>query len=196
MNFNLPTVPYSAIDHANRRAAATGSIEYAMRASSANYNGHHITISFNAYRGYWIAEHFYGERIVWARGELVDCLAVAKAYHAKGDKGASVSVRYPDKFYNSDNRPSESVMQFVAICAAAGYTFGDFFAKGDDGQQVKPSWWTAKHDAVSDAMSQQQWFPALVGIACNLPDDVTKEQAEAAFKADIAAHRPSWARQA
>src|SRR5215470_7087423 len=48
----LPTRPYTLVDAVNRCAAATGSVRYAMLAADANYNGHHVTVTYNNYRDY------------------------------------------------------------------------------------------------------------------------------------------------
>lgn len=90
--YHLPVRPYSPIDALNRRAAALGSIGYAQAAQGANYNGHHVTVSWNSYRGYYIAQYFWAERRVLRRGNAVDCVAAAVAEYERGAVGSSVSV--------------------------------------------------------------------------------------------------------
>lgn len=52
----FPTRPYSLIDAVNRMAAATGSCRYAQLSHYADYNGHHVTVTFNDYRRYWVTQ--------------------------------------------------------------------------------------------------------------------------------------------
>lgn len=91
-SFHLPVRPYSPIDALNRRAAAVGSPRYAAAASNADYNGHHVTISWNAYRGYYIAEYWWAGRNVLARGSFAICLKAALSEYQRGALGASVSI--------------------------------------------------------------------------------------------------------
>ncbi len=91
-SYTLPTRPYSPIDALNRRAAAVGSPGYAQRTANADYNGHNVGVSWNSYRGYYIAEYFWGERVVLARGSFSTCFGAAVRYYDKGALGASVSI--------------------------------------------------------------------------------------------------------
>ena len=189
MRYHLPTIACTPVDIINRRAAATGSVGYAMQTAYANYNGHHVGVSFNTYRGYWIAEYHWGERVVIARGSLVDVLRAARDYYSRGDKGATVCVGYP-KFWGGTldrNMPAESVQQFNAICEREGFTFGD---------EGPHKWWTPKHAACAEAMSDsyRRYFPGLDGIAANLPDDATKADWEAARDAHLRKFRPSFSK--
>lgn len=82
-------IPCSLVDMVNRRAAATGSIVYAALTGYANYNGHHIMVAHNDYRGYWVAASNSGEHGV----------AAAFGYDsiAKSDKtGAIVLINRAD----------------------------------------------------------------------------------------------------
>jgi hypothetical protein len=88
----LPTRPLSLIDMINRRAAATGSPRYASLAESADYNGHHVGVTFNDYRRYWVAEYTWAGRVVIGRGSLEECLRAAKREYDRGAKGATVCV--------------------------------------------------------------------------------------------------------
>lgn len=88
----LPTIPYSLIDAINRAAAATGSIGYAMAASSANYNGHSISVTFNEYRKYWITEYWWAGRVVITRGSCEQALRAGKAEYDRGAKGARITT--------------------------------------------------------------------------------------------------------
>ena len=91
-SYKLPTIPYGPIDALNRRAAATGSPGYARQSAHADYNGHAIGLHWNDYRGYYIVEYFWGERVVLARGSFEQCLKAATQYYDKGALGASVSI--------------------------------------------------------------------------------------------------------
>jgi len=88
----LPTRPYTLVDAVNRMAAATGSPGYAVAASGADYNGHHVSVFWNSYRGYWISEYFWAGRVVLARGTLAQCLVAAREEYNRGAKGATVLV--------------------------------------------------------------------------------------------------------
>jgi hypothetical protein len=91
-HYHLPVRPYSPIDALNRRAAALGSVGYAQAASHANYNGHAVSVSWNDYRKYYIAQYFWGERVVLARGTLEHCIEAAMHEYNRGALGASVDV--------------------------------------------------------------------------------------------------------
>ena len=94
MEFHLPTKPYSVIDAINRVAAGQGSIRYAQMAADSDYNGHAIGMSFNDYRRYYVAEYFWGERVVIARGSAETVLdAVVREFTEHQGRGASLSVR-------------------------------------------------------------------------------------------------------
>lgn len=91
--FFKPAIPLSLIDVVNRAAAARGSERYARLASDADYNGHRVEVSFNDYRGYWIARYFYGGDVVLARGSFKACLDAALRYYARGRRGSTIWVR-------------------------------------------------------------------------------------------------------
>jgi hypothetical protein len=92
-NFWLPTRPYSLIEAINRMSAATGSPRYAELAANSDYNGHSVTVGFNDYRKYWVAEYTWAGRVVLCRGSFEDCVRAAKAEHDRGAKGSVVRVR-------------------------------------------------------------------------------------------------------
>lgn len=83
------------VDAINRRALATGSMRSAMAGHSSNFNGHHITVDFNAYRGYFVAEYTWAGRNVLARGSAEECLDAALREHNRGAAFSSV-VFYPE----------------------------------------------------------------------------------------------------
>lgn len=89
--FHLPAKPVSLIDAINRMAAATGSFRYAMAAGSADYNGHALRLSWNDYRGYYVLEYFYGERVVLHRGvDAVEAAQAAVREFARQGRGATM----------------------------------------------------------------------------------------------------------
>lgn len=68
MSFWIPTKPYSFEIALHRMRVATGSVRQAMISESTNWNGHHLTLSWNNYRGYYVGEYFWGGRQVITRG--------------------------------------------------------------------------------------------------------------------------------
>lgn len=90
--YHVPTRPYTLIDAINRVAAATGSVRGAVAAAGANYNGHAVSVTWNSYRRYYVADYYWGERVTLARGKLAECVAAALAYYERGALGASVSI--------------------------------------------------------------------------------------------------------
>jgi len=85
--------PLSLIDAINRSAAATGSIGYAMAAADADYNGHPLSLYWNDYRGYYVLEYYWGERVVLHRGaDFAAALAAGKRELARQGRGGSLSI--------------------------------------------------------------------------------------------------------
>ena len=99
VEFHVPTKPYSVVDAINRVAAAQGSIGYAMASVGADYNGHNLNLWFNDYKGYYICEYFWGERVVLARSydirEALDASLLALERQGKG-ANLRISVRPED----------------------------------------------------------------------------------------------------
>jgi hypothetical protein len=90
--FHLPVRPYTPIDSLNRRAAALGSPRYAQAAAHANYNGHHVTLYWNDYRRYYVADYTWAGRVVVARGGFAECLAATLREYGAGALGASACI--------------------------------------------------------------------------------------------------------
>lgn len=90
--FHIPARPFTPIDAHNRAAAAKGSPRYAELATHASYNGHHVDLRWNSYRGYYVAEYFWAGRVVLARGDFATCLAAVLAEWKRGDLGTSARV--------------------------------------------------------------------------------------------------------
>jgi hypothetical protein len=88
----LPTIACSLIDTINRVALAQGSVRYAQLGADADYNGHHVRVWWNDYKGYWIAEYTWAGRQVLARGSFRECLRAAKREYERGAKGSTVLV--------------------------------------------------------------------------------------------------------
>ena len=88
----LPTRPYTLIDAVNRAAAATASFRYAMQAANTGYNGHSVTVTYNAYRDYCICEHFWGGRVVHARGSMETALRAGRSEYDLGHRGTRVTT--------------------------------------------------------------------------------------------------------
>jgi hypothetical protein len=85
--------PLSVTDAINRRAAATGSVRYAMATADADYNGHPLSLYWNEYRGYYVCDYHWGERVVITRDEnFARALATAKRELARQGRGASLRI--------------------------------------------------------------------------------------------------------
>lgn len=178
--YSLPQRPFGVIDAINRQAAATGSVRYAMGAADADYNGHFVSVYFNGYRGYWLAEYTWAGRNVLCRGSLASCLDAAKREYDRGALGSEVVARYPTKKdFSDDHDPSETAEEFARLCVAAGY--------GEDlGEKGRPSWWTPLHDRVSDALwMERHGLAPAVGFLAN---SKTVEEYEAKLEAHRARH--------
>lgn len=132
--FYVPTRPYTLTDAINRMAAATGSVGYAMRAADADYNGHAVSVSYNSYRRYYVAEYHWGERVVLARGSLSECVAAALAYYERGARGASVSVTVE------------------AVDAADPCLNDPRLVAGAERDAPRPAWCTWHYDQVNEAI--------------------------------------------
>jgi len=107
--YHLPERPFTPIDSLNRRAAALGSPRYALAAGHANYNGHHVTLNWNDFRRYYVAEYFWAGRMVIARGRFEHCLAATLEEYKRGALGASAGLY-----------PREDDAEAIALCDALG----------------------------------------------------------------------------
>jgi hypothetical protein len=137
--FHLPVRPYSPIDALNRRAAAVGSPRYVEATGYANYNGHHVTLSWNEYRRYYVADYFWAGRIVIARGRFETCLAATVAEYARGALGASASVC-----------PREDDEAAILLCRSTeGLVDGYIWTKDENGRRLAPHWYTWRHECAA-----------------------------------------------
>lgn len=91
-SFRVPTRPYTIVDAYNRSAAAKGSPKIGKTASNADYNGHNVSVCWNEFRRYYIAEYWWAGRNVLARGNLESCIQAALNEYNRGALGAGVSV--------------------------------------------------------------------------------------------------------
>ena len=128
MEYHIPIRPYGPIDALNRRAAAVGSGGYAMAAGRADYNGHPVSVTWNEYRQYYIAQYFWAGRPVLARGEFGPCMDAAIREYDRGALGASVVVV-----------PRDGDTAAEAICEACHCLVPGLFPDGF------PSWYSWKH---------------------------------------------------
>lgn len=126
--YYLPEHPYSPIDALNRRAAALGSPQYAQMTAGADYNGHQISVTWNDYRGYYITQYYYGERVVLARGDFESCLKSAINEYNRGALGCAVQVY-----------PREDDTEAQAICEASQDLIKGHLNDSDR------SWYTWRH---------------------------------------------------
>lgn len=177
LTYHLPTIPYSVADAVNRMSAATGSVRYAMGAARADYNGHHVSVYFNDYRRYWLAEYTWSGRNVLARGSLVNCLRAAKSEYDRGALGSDVVAKLHPTAPDSEG-------SFRAACRAEGLIEGDEDKKLAD-------WWTDRHGLVSDAMEyERHGLAPAVGILVNAKNAADyKAKLDAYFAVQKAARR-------
>lgn len=131
VSFYVPTKPYDAVASINRIAAGQGSVRYAQQTAHADYNGHHLQVWWNDYRGYYICEYHWGERVVLCRSsDARQIIASAlKDFKAQG-LGASITV---------------SLLERDAAIAKE-------FSELIEGKEPFPyAWWTWKHDEAATA---------------------------------------------
>jgi hypothetical protein len=177
VEFHIPQRPYSPIDAHNRAAAAKGSPRYAELASHADYNGHHVTLSWNSYRGYYVTEYFWAGRVVLARGSFENCLRAVIEEHARGALGASATISVP----------ATDAEALVAVRAARGVVEGSIW-KEDAGAMRsldRGSWWTWRHQVGHESARDMAnpGCPVLIfdWAICQAAKD--RESYEAALKA-------------
>jgi len=143
IEFNLPVRPYSPIDARNRMSAALGSPRMASLTHYADYNGHHVTLAWNNYKGYYVAEYFWAGRVVLARGSFADCLRAVLQEYERGALGASASI---------GPRADDTDAISLAL-ATPGVVEGSLWETNPDGgrQLSLGSWWTWRHQVASES---------------------------------------------
>jgi hypothetical protein len=138
VEFHLPVRPYSPIDAYNRSAAAKGSPRYAALTASADYNGHHVTLSWNEYKRYYVAEYFWAGRVVLSRGDFATCLRAILDEYARGALGASATISIPvaDEAAIKLARSTSNVIE------------GSIWTNETNGTRSvnRGTWWTWRHD--------------------------------------------------
>lgn len=118
----LPTRPYTLIDAVNRGAAATGSVRYAQQAANSDYNGHTVTVAYNSFRDYCTCEHYWGGRVVHARGSMETALRAGRSEYDLGHRGTCVIT-----CVNGDQKlggPVEHARRWWRDQTAVGWTVG------------------------------------------------------------------------
>lgn len=137
IEFHIPVRPYSPIDAHNRAAAAKGSPRYAQMTSGANYNGHHVTLAWNDYRGYYVAEYYWAGRCVIGRGDFASCLRAVIEEYNRGALGASASIIIPEN--------NSAALEIAR--AEKSLIEGSMWKRGPDHEWKRDlSWWTWRHD--------------------------------------------------
>jgi hypothetical protein len=137
----IPTRPYDLIDAINRCAAATGSVEYAMKAADTSYNGHSVTISYNDYRDWCICEHWWGGRVVHARGSMEAALRAGRREYDLGHRGTTVRT--------CDLTPDEA-----RYALSLGYI--PWSSEAEEAWDAL--WYTELHACVGEAFSDRRFF--------------------------------------
>lgn len=144
VDYHLPVIPYSPIDALNRRAAALGSPSYAQAATYADYNGHHVTLAWNDYRQYYVAEYFWAGRVVLGRGSFASCLAEVLVSYERGALGSSASLN-----------PRADDAEAIRLCDEhPKIVSGSLWRKraGGDGREfVEGEWYTWRHAAAAES---------------------------------------------
>jgi hypothetical protein len=131
----IPTRPYSLVDAVNRSAAATGSVRYARQAADSSYNGHSVTVTYNDFRDYCICEHYWGERVVHARGSMDTALRAGRYEYDMGHRGTRVIT--------CDLTPGEALG-----ARALGY-----IPWSEEGEEAwNALWYTELHGCVGEAL--------------------------------------------
>lgn len=116
--FITSQIPLRDIDKHNRKAAASGSISVAIAAGDADWNGHHITVAYRPHAvdgPHWVAEYYWGERVVLGRGSFHECLCAALEEYRRGHRGCAVAV------YANPQAPDEAGV-VDRLCTSEGMT--------------------------------------------------------------------------
>jgi hypothetical protein len=158
--YELEERELSPVDLINRRAAATGSIQYAAASEHGDYNGHPVRVGYRPHAvggARWTAEYTWAGRCVLARGSFKSCLRAAVDYYERGARGASVCVVL------DSNDPGCPLDEQIAYATELGLKQRE----GDPWWKGRPSWWTPRHQIVSDAMGWESSFGGITSFALN-----------------------------
>lgn len=163
----LPTRPYSLIDAVNRSATATGSVRYARQAADASYNGHHVTVTYNDYRDYCICEHYWGERVVHARGAMEVALRAGRAEYDLGHRGTCVVT--------CDLTPEEA-----QVALSLGYV--PWSVEGEEAWDAL--WYTELHSCVGEALGDARYDCDTVHLLLQASSRLDYHERKARARAD------------
>jgi hypothetical protein len=148
-----------------------------MATGHADYNGHHVTLDWNDYRGYYIAQYYWAERIVIARGSFEHCLTAVLEEYKRGALGSSASI-YP----RADDAEA------IALCHRAevnGVVEGDIWKRDADGRSIQEPFYTWRHECAA-ASARDYAHPHALTMVFDwdlMKASETREQYEAALKA-------------
>ena len=144
MKFYIPTKPYTVTDAINRRWVAQGSTRNAQLCSDADYNGHALSLTWNGYRGYWVGEYHWGERVVFTRGskDFATALDATKREFARQGRGASCRIHIAQPTYEKDHQ-----IPYLDACIAIARADADL----REGEETEFPWqdWKFKHYAAA-----------------------------------------------
>ena len=137
----LPTRPYTLVDAVNRAAVATGSVRYARLSADASYNGHAVTVTYNDYRDYCLCEHYWGERVVHARGSMELALRAGRREYDLDHRGTRVTT-------------CDLTSDEATIARGLGYMSWSPEAE----ETWNALWYTELHECVGQALGDAKWF--------------------------------------
>lgn len=110
---------------------ATGSIRGAIASSSADFNGHSLSLYWNDYRRYYVVEYYWGERRVICRSEDFNvALKAAKEEFSRQGRGASLKVSPRDIDVELAKKDEDLI----------------------EGKEENKEWYTWKHKQVASAL--------------------------------------------
>lgn len=167
--FHIPTKPYTIVDAINRRAAAQGSVGFAQATSFAEYNGHALGLYWNGYRGYYVGDYTWGERVVFTRSaNFATALAETKREFARQGRGASCRISIGAAY----TYPGDKAHDFAADVALAR-------ADADlvEGSEPTPDWQKGwKWDALQEAFLRDKFEPGVLSrlIRAETPEQFAK----------------------
>ena len=163
----LPTRPYTLVDAVNRTAAAQGSVRYASLAANADYNGHSVTVSYNDYRDYCVCQHYYGERVVHARGSMEIALRAGRYEYDLGHRGTRVIT--------GDLTPGEA-----QVALSLGYMPWSREAE----ETWNALWCTELHACVGEALGDARYGGDTVHLLLQASNRVDYHERKARARAD------------
>lgn len=183
VKFHIPTKPYTIVDAINRRACAQGSMRYAQLTADADYNGHALSLTWNDYRGYYVGEYYWGERVVFARSpDFATALAATKREFERQGRGASCRVTVGDA-YATREIASQMTREHDFAADLVVARADELLREGEEGS---PEWradW--KWTKLQDAFMTEKFSPWIAATA-HLIRATTEEEYAAWCDADAA----------